>query len=429
MSRKSKSKKNAQVVATVTANVSARPSKRVRAKSKKRGRPGGMVPRWVHSVITPFARAGEGHKTPDGYHLGTTTVCLTQKLALTADSSGNFDLMLFPNLATSGWSTRSNLPSTSPTGIFALSGAPTVPPTVSQLGRCISFDIQALGNSYQTYRIVGWGARLRGVDGLNATGEIIAAAFPARGQVPMNSTFPVGFVNPKTGNTNPVPSYTYNVSASAMQDTVEVYLAQLGVPYSGTLNAAVVNTDRIASMVNHGTASYAQVAARGLHLRSFPFEADATRFRNVAPFQLGMDSFDGGYECSQSTTSYFGQQYSYNLDPWKLFGHESLIMGGSGFTANRQIGTLEIVYHLEVVPNPNLATLARSTALIPPPEAPAAFEIGKQMLVRVPRISFADVVQKAGDSALGYVEGQIEQFGSRAVDNIIGSLSRMLVGA
>lgn len=314
-----------------------------------------------------------------------------------------FDLVCFPTLAQSVISTRSNFTAFN---MFVAGGTP---------GSSWGFDVAALGQSYSSYRIVGWGVRVRATASFNSPGEFLTGVMPLNGMVPFGTNYRPAVLR-GTGASVDIPTYT---GLAGPQDTLELYLDALGLPYQGAGNFARIDSAKIPSMPNHGTMSLAQAAARGLHVRSFPFEPTAYNFRKVAYKATGTDSADiwaGGDT----------QQYGVDLSPWRLPGFESIVIAGGGFTPSTTIGTLEILYHVEVTYNPNLAMIARAAGSTLAGGSPTDHLNVVHSLKQVPRISFSDVVQKGEDMVLGYVEDRVGALASAGLDGLYGAMSRLL---
>lgn len=362
----------------------------------------------------PFSLAAEGAKVPDSISIPTTTLTLTQKVSLSSDTQGALDIICMPTLANYAWSLRSNL---SGSGVYnakvgAAGGGVTV------VGNAGAFDINAMGNAYQRHRIVGWGIRVRGVSGLSTSGEFIAAPYAAKGLAPATDGYQPA-VNLIGSGVVSFPNY---VGTAGPADTAEAYVRALGVPYTGTANGVTMDAAKLASLAHHGVASQAQNAARGLHFRSFPFEPSAHEFRNVAFSSLGTDSIDTVSTLSAAT---YSQQLSVNMDPWRVGGFESIFIAATGLPASTTVGTLEVIFHLEAIVNPNLAMLARA-ACRPSPVIPTEYDKVRQAIARVAHVSFADAVQQGEDYVLGQVEGAVSKYAGAGLASLGGMLTRLM---
>lgn len=355
---------------------------------------------------------------PDSCSIPTTTIVLTEKLSITSDASGNFDVIGLPSLATYAWSTRGNLSGSGVTYVLGGVAGGTVAVTTHNAG---GFDFTALGATIQRYRIAGWGVRLRSTAGLNTNGEVTVVTYPAKGLAPPNQNAAPAITDTISSGTRSIPSYT---GTAGPVDSLDRYLSSMGLPYTGSGNTATLDSSRLVAMPHHGTASHSQVAARGIHVRSFPFEPDSCRFKNMAFTSLGTDSVD----CISSTNAGVCQQYAVNMDPWRVDGYESILIGGVGFPASTLVGNVEFIYHLEAVPNPNLSVHYRASCR-PSPVIPDEYDRVRRAVSKVAHVSFADLVTRGEDYVLGQIEGQASKYGASAVTALGGMLTRLMAAA
>lgn len=352
---------------------------------------------------------------PDGVSIPTSTFCLTRKVAITSDVDGNFDTILTPTLASSVWSTRGNIAN----GATVYAGNPAAGGPVATSGNALAFDVSSLSNNFVRYRIVGWGARFRATAGTSIPGEVVAAPMALKGLLPMNSGLRPS-VEIAAGSTTYIPSYGW---ANVAPDTVGQLLGTLGVPSTGVGNAAKVNLDALVVMPRHGVVTASQASARGLHFRSKPFEPESESFKQLSYTATGTDSIDFWDNGSGVSP---GQQYGVNLDPWKVNGWESIVVGGSGFYPSSGIGSLEVIYHCEAVYNYNQSlTLPRASAN-PSPTDSTEYDRVRQHIAKLASVSFADVVQQGEDYVLGQVEGAVGSALSSGLGSVSGMLTRML---
>jgi len=292
--------------------------------------------------------------------------------------------------------------------------------TTANVGSAAGFDVNALSASYWTYRIVGWGARLRSTTYFSGPGEWLGATLPLEGLVPATSLLVPGVIDPG-GTTRPIPSYAGTLGGP--QDTLAQYLLSLGLPYSGSGNTATIDYTKIPTMPTHANISAAQAAARGLHVRSFPYGPDAYRFKKMTFVSTGTDSADVATVSGYTEPV---QQYGVNMDPWKVGGFESLLLCGTGFAPSSSQGTLELVYHVEATFNPNIAQLARP-ACSPSTGSNVEHQRALASLTHVPKISFSDVVQKGEDMLLGYIEDRAGAAMQSGLDSMYGAMSRLVM--
>lgn len=366
----------------------------------------------------PFSKAAEGVRIPDGCPIMSNTVVLTKRFDLTADSGGFFDAVILPNLATSVFCTHNNLSDSSSlvvanTATGAGANTPVSAPSATGFG----FDFLSLSSSYSKYRVAAIGARLRGQSGVSTTGEVIVAVHPLKGLAPASISAPA--ITDATSSTAlGIPSYAGTAGPRA---TLQTYLESLGLPVAGSGNSATVDIGKMVGMPCHAVASLSEIAARGLHMRSVPFESSARDYRSMNFWSVGTDAVDA----VSTTSGTYNQNYSVDLGCWKVGGFESIIIGGYGIAAGSKAASLEIIYHLEVIPNPQLSTLARPTSSIPRSIPPAVLDQQLAKLHRIPRISFSDIVTQVGDSLLGDIEGRAAGAAAKGLASVGGMLARL----
>jgi hypothetical protein len=112
----------------------------------------------------------------------------------------------------------------------------------------------------------------------------------------------------------------------------------------------------------------------------------------------------------------------------RVAGTESLILCGTGFAASSVVGTIEVIYHVEAMTNPNYAVLVRPTGQAPRTAGSQTIDQVLTSVHRIPRISFADVVQTVGDAMLGEIEGRVGAAAGGAVSGLGGMLGRAVGG-
>jgi len=420
---KSKSMKKAAAgkavpVKVVGVKMSAR-KKRVRVKSPG-ARVGGT---FAHAALMPFSQAADGARLPDGNPLGSTTFSIVRKIGIATTSGGEGDIIIHPNLATMAWTTRGSLAGSTSCNLANTATTDNtlhLPVTVATCNM-IGSDVGTLGNQYQRYRIVGYGARLRVTSGLTAAGEVTVAVHPIKGMLP---TGIIPTVTDGSAIVRNTPSYW---SASAPRQTIANYLWSLGLPGTGSDNSATLDTSKLVMMPRHGVMSAAEVAARGLHARGLPFEPAARDFRRTQYDAIGTDAIDWAGNVGSSAANAYGG-IGVDMNWARCDGHESIIIGLSGFAASATIGHLELVYHCEGILNPNYSVVVRPTSVVNS-MTPTNFDQELAKVGRAARISFCDLVTQAGDKVLGDIEGRVAKYASAGLGSLGGMLSQMLITA
>ncbi len=353
---------------------------------------------------------------PDAVSFPTSTLTLTRRYNISSDATGRAEVICLPNLASSLWSPGGHLDS----GVRAFYGAVAGVDQLGPLGSAGGFDITqttGLGSYYHRYRIVGWGVRIKGVGSLTTSGECIVAPIMGKGLAPSNSDF-IPLVIDSTGVAIKVPSYS--TSGAALRDTADQLMFTLGVPRSGTGDAARPLASGLVALPGHGTVSYAQLAAHGLHLRSKPFDPKAHQFRNVMYTTTGNDALDTFENTSANTTTGRGVSY----EPWQVDGWSSHVVCFTGLPASTTIGTIEVIYHVEATLSPNMPVAIGRASAAPSPVNPNEYDACRREISKLAHVSLADVVQSAEDYAMGTVEGLAGSAARSIGSTALGVLTR-----
>lgn len=372
-------------------------------------------------MATPFSAAAEGARVPDAVSFPTSTLTLTRRYTISSDAAGRAEVICLPNLAASLWSPGGNLDSTSRAFYGSVSGVNQLGP-VGSIG---GFDISqttGLGGYYHRYRIVGWGVRIKGVGSLTTSGECIVAPLMGKGLAPSSSDY-IPQVIDSTGAAINVPSYS--TQGAVLRDTADQLMFTLGVPRSGTGDAARPLASGLVALPGHGTVSYAQLAAHGLHLRSKPFDPRAHNFRNVLYTTTGNDAVDTFENVSASYCTGRGVNY----EPWQVDGWSSQVVCFTGLPASTTIGTIEVIYHVEATLSPSMPVSLGRASATPSPVNPTEYDLCRREISKLAHVSLADVVQSAEDYAMGTVEGlagnAVRSIGSTALGVLTRAVSAM----
>lgn len=335
---------------------------------------------------------------------------------MTSDASGKAEVICLPNLAASLWSPGGALDSTNKAFYGNVNGTDQLGPTGSIGGFDVS-QTTGLGGYYHRYRIVGWGVRIKGIGSLTTSGECIVAPIMGKGLAPSSSAY-IPSVIDATGATIKVPSYS--TAGAALRDTAEQLMFTLGIPNSGSGDAARPVASGLVALPGHGTVSYAQLAAHGLHLRSKPFDPRAHNFRNVVYTTTGNDSVDTFENTATGTSIVRGINY----EPWQVDGWSSLVACFTGLPASTTIGTIEVIYHVEATLSPNMPISLGRASAAPSPVNPTEYDSCRREISKLAHVSLADVVQSAEDYAMGTVEGLAGNAARSLGSTALGVLTR-----
>lgn len=289
----------------------------------------------------------------------------------------------------------------------------------------VATPVQSLAAQYTKYRVAAYGVRIRMYTGVSTSGEVTVAVMPLKGVAPTLSGSTPVIAQGASGTNIPIGSYWGQ--AGPRGDLVNV-LDSMGLPYSGAGNTAQVDLDKLVNTPCHSVSTAAQIAQRGLHVRGLPFEASARDYLSMTYGSYGTDSVDLTTVVGTAAGStYVTQQYGVDMSCYRVGGTESVVIGGQYFLGSQSVGTVEIIYHIEAIMNPSYSILARATSQAPRVQPHQNLDSQLATLHRVPRISFADVVQTAGDAMLGEVEGRVVTGAARGLDSLGGMLGRLLV--
>lgn len=263
---------------------------------------------------------------------------------------------------------------------------------------------------------------------MNTYGEFNVGVLPLKGLAPPLDSFAPDIVS-YDGTVAKSSSYSSGVGP---RNDLNAYLQHLGLPANpvgATGNDVTLDVSKIVNMPNHAVASAAEVAARGLHVRGLPYEAMARDFKSMTYQSTGTDSIDVSFPIASSTLTFYAQQLGVDVSTWKVGGHESIVIGGTGFLASTNVATLEFIYHVEATPNPAYSLLARPTGALHLVAPSATLDQVLTTLHRIPRISFSDVITQVGDAMLGDIEGRAAGAAAKGLGGIAGQLARLVMAS
>jgi len=258
---------------------------------------------------------------------------------------------------------------------------------------------------------------------MNSTGEITTAVSPIKGMLPTLYDSGTPQIITEGGTGIVAPAYWGGISS---RSTLNNYLQSLGLPsqvVTTDLNTVQLDITKLVNYPVHATATHSELAARGLHVRSYPFEASARDFRSFEFQSVGTDCLD---VYTSTSADGHGQSLGMDLGSLTCSGLETVLLGGRGFAAGDAV-SLEVIYHVEGIPNPSYSLVARPTSAIVP--APPNNTLDSQ-LTRIhvqPRVSFMDMVTAAGDAIMGEIEGRVRAAGAQGLGSLVGTLSRLLI--
>jgi len=298
---------------------------------------------YAAALLDPFDDAAEGCQVPDLYAFPTQTCCIRATFTLQSSPTGNFDCVVQPNpictiagqaSTTGGVSlVQGGVPWTTTANAAAVgNGAAT---GFNEFGLT---TLTSLAQTFQRYRVVAAGARLQNI--LPATtqqGTVLMAKVPS---LDSWANYAVG-TNPITTNTavwNEYLSY-YGlpaVSGTAPNQFITPQIEQL----ASSMQVAVPTI-----MLNDGVETNISVCAPQA------FEWRDGLSNNVLTGQTTAGGIVGLRQGQVITNSANGTQFVIDEDFQNQGGWSTLVMRATGLPVSTNFATLDVIMHLEGVPN------------------------------------------------------------------------------
>lgn len=352
-----------RLMADLRAAVSQRPTKRpkqprqqgprqmVTAKQQSGGET--SLTKYADALLHPFSPGAEGARYPEPYAAHTITRKLRMEFILTPTAAGNVDLCIQPHVLYSGFNMNGTI-----------SGAPVTlavanqPAGFNYYGAITAANLAGL---FKSYRVVGWGVRLKSnTDFTRSGGRVIVAVTPASQQVPAG--------------------FSTNVSVTQAIDCFEVPQEALGA--NRTISTSVLSLPR-----GHQLAVSELMSESGAEI-TFPIvSAAATNF---------LEAFSqGGIEQSLVTTNALGAVTgSTSIGYASCSGHSQLLLRGVGLNSEASL-VCEVIYHVEGIPNPiSGAQLVESPVRLPP-ASPAAIASVVHAASSIPAVQYVSAKMKS----------------------------------
>lgn len=290
-------------------------------KAKAVSRPGpsssDQISTFRAALTSPFSSAATGARVPDLYSVPTSTLHITRRFTLVTNSSGEADVIILPNAY---WHAVSPRGSVVGGGGWSLLDGSTV---TSAVVYTPTSNLQAKLNNY---RIVGYGVRVMGVSSMTATQGVVLAAKAATHSY-LNTKFdPVGGQTSTATNTN-----------ATRANTIIAY----GYP-KDTNN--VVDLSALPTMPQSVETSLMAISERPMEINPKITSPEAFIFKQSADNAIGFNITD---QTSLSNVQTGDASYL------RVGGHESVCIAISGGPISQNAMEVEVIYHLEGVPNAN----------------------------------------------------------------------------
>lgn len=351
---------NAVVLYQPRAAVAIKTQKQQKNKNRYKSRDEDILT-YKAALMNPFAPAALGARVPDMFSVPTATRHLTRMFTLTTDSNGAFDCVVLPNMFNNANSTR---------GSFGASGSTWTAGDGTTItgGRQYTLT-SSLTSQLRNYRIVGYGVRVSVVSSHDATaGRVVAATFPIS-----------SWVNEKTATIGGLAANSNNSDASPSNT-----LTNWGIP----VNSSVVDVNAVNSMPNSVEVTAVRLAAQPIEITPKISTPEAFNFKESG-------DAPGGFQANnQTSVSYITTGDASYL---RVAGFEAVVIAGSGLPVSTQCVDVEVIYHIEGIPNLISTTFAagESTATV---VNPVSWMSVIQQVSKLP--VFRDVVTYGGNKLI-----------------------------
>lgn len=312
------------------------------------------------ALANPFSITAQGARIPDMFSCPTVTKHVTRVITVSADSNGEADVTVLPNLYQLAISSRASLvgESTWITG-----------DAVSYTNSTVLMSGTTLAAQLTNYRIVGYGVKVIGLQNdAAAAGRLHIATLPVSSWVNSQNT-PVGG---QVSNRND-PNQTLGSSYQA-----------LGVQVSGTPNKVAISG--IPALPNS-----IEVPVNKLNDSPVTIVPKVTSPEAFA-FRMASDSPNGFASVDQTSTSWVTSGDSSYL---RIAGHEAVLLAMSGLTPSTPVVDVEVIYHIEGAPMVGLTNTIVSPDTSQTLVNPSALANVIQQVARMP--AFRAAVETGGN--------------------------------
>lgn len=334
--------------------------------------------KYAAALMHPFSPSAEGARYPEPYAAHTITRKMRMEYVITPSSTGDFDLCIQPHLVFSAFSSNGTV-----TGAPVVLAIGNQPAGVNYFG-CIS--AANLAGLFKSYRIVGWGVRLKAnTDFTRSGGRVIAAVIPASQQLPANF-----------GDTG----------------TLTDFYESFEVPNEALGSGRAVSTSVLSLPRGHQLAVSELLSESGAEV-TFPIvSAAATNFLEAAN-----EAREQGLVATTALGAIVGRT---SIGFASAAGHSQLLLRGVGLNVSSGVLVAEVVYHVEGIPNPiSGAQLVESPVRLPP-ASPAAVAAVVHAAATVPAVQYVSSKMKAAaggwmDRAKGALASRAGQSAERAI--------------
>lgn len=304
-----------------------------------------MAEKYVAALCHPFDPEAQGAQVPDTWQFPTATAELHTSFTLqTVDTSGNLDFVMQPNPLCTIACTNMNgqVVAQGGTSWFATTGNTNVGAThgFSELGIT---SAATLANTFSRYRVVGFGCRLVSIlPSLTQQGMIYVAKVPSLNKWTNYASY-AGAVNASWAN----------------------YLNFYGLPPLDSTNYITTQISQLQTF--HENSVPNMTLAGGLEVVGSICSPRAFDFRDGSNVTQAVGNAGSFYYDGDSITGATNLIIATNGDDFIAQGGWSVLLfraTGLPTTANTKVFTLEVIMHIEGVPN--LGTSVANSGTLPP---------------------------------------------------------------
>lgn len=390
---------------------------------------------WRKSILDPFTYQGV-HTCGEFYTRGVVPYTIKRSIQLGAASVAGATFVFNPSLNNMCWNPDG--------GAYGLSGFDTwvqsatapstanavpLPPVVGA-STSIGVSLPGLAASFEKFRIVSWGVKLRCDAAFNNTGgRVVVATLPYEGYLPYVASTSGG-----TGTSATLPCIDNSISNGAvfLTNTASVYQAHPNtvvadrplttVSILNDMGIGASGPTQFQSLVNvPGSKVYTinDIAGREIMVSSLPCSLNVYGWRDtgnsstlanpgtsteVIYLNAGSDAFPGAIQTSTAvapTVNGISVSTAVDASSLKALGFETVVVCLSGVPNQVAVIDAEVIYNIEALPNVkaavNFAGVIPSTTLAPRNVvAKAEAESMLRSVSVIDPITIRDVVGAAG---------------------------------
>lgn len=292
------------------------------------------VRRFEMALSNPFNANSVGCRVPDSFPMPTATYHVRASLTTTTSAAGSFKAIILPSPALT-YITR-------PSGFGSISGATDFTQNAAAAGTAGYLVAPgAIATVLTEYRTVAWGMRLIAKNtAFAAKGKLFIAAVPTTANAPSWNTLETVTAT----DSNVISEYCCGVEFGGAN-----FGSILGIPGTQVYSAQ--------DLLRH------EVQCLGLPSGNDFHQFRGTTDRSVISWAAGQVLADEGV--FNNTTGLVNATAGGRKDVASLRGGTAFVIAGSGFNANTNEFDIELIYHLEGLPN----IAATGTALLVPSAA------------------------------------------------------------